>query len=139
MADNSLARPDGPGSTSLRSPEPEVSALTGDDPSRGHMQVILDWFAWLPPAARRGMSLEHLHVLFKRLRDHKPETPCPICTNARTYKGDPALSFCDEHYRQYLATFQTYPHDLAAFRAAVIAQAHPEAPPTTNKERDGGG
>lgn len=36
MGGKDMARPDGTGSTSLRSPEPEVSALSGDDPSRVH-------------------------------------------------------------------------------------------------------
>ena len=41
---------------------------------------------------------------------------CPICADRSTFTGDPAESFCDRHYRQYLATLQLAPSDLAKFR-----------------------
>lgn len=45
--DKDMARPDGTGFTSLRSPEPEtVFALPGDDPSRGEV-VGPDEVVWL--------------------------------------------------------------------------------------------
>jgi len=45
--------------------------------------------------------------------------PCPICECHSTFTN-PAREFCDDHYRQYLLTFQTAPKDLAAYRAAVL-------------------
>ena len=49
------------------------------------------------------------------------EAECPICASRSTSGKDPALNFCDKHYRQYLATFQIAPRDLAAYRADRIA------------------
>jgi hypothetical protein len=45
------------------------------------------------------------------------EDECPICGNRSTFTGNPAASFCDKHYRKYLAAFPIAPMDLAAYRA----------------------
>lgn len=52
---------------------------------------------------------------------------CPICNNWSA-GVDPALSFCDEHYRRYLATFQIAPKDIADYRAKHIAALSTESP-----------
>jgi hypothetical protein len=46
------------------------------------------------------------------------DEPCPVCADRSTFSGNPAASFCDTHYRQYLATFQVAPKDLSAYRAS---------------------
>jgi hypothetical protein len=47
---------------------------------------------------------------------------CPFCSGRSTFSGDPARSFCDEHYRQYLLTFQIVAKDLAAYRARATQE-----------------
>jgi hypothetical protein len=51
---------------------------------------------------------------------------CPFCSGRSTFSGDPARSFCDEHYRQYLLTFQIVAKDLAAYRARATQETNSE-------------
>jgi hypothetical protein len=51
---------------------------------------------------------------------------CLFCSGRSTFIGDPARSFCDEHYRQYLLTFQIVAKDLAAYRARATQETNSE-------------
>lgn len=51
------------------------------------------------------------------------ESGCPICFDRSTSAEPPARDFCDEHYRQYLLTFNIAPKDLAEYRAKQLASS----------------
>lgn len=39
------------------------------------LQIILDWYAWLPKGAREKLSLYHLHTLSKNLNSAAGQAP----------------------------------------------------------------
>lgn len=68
-------------------------------------------------------SLTHVHAAIEALtRSVDVEAvDCPLCATGRGSFTNPHKEFCDEHYRQYLLTFQIRPADLAEYRAKALA------------------
>ncbi len=89
-------------------------------------KVVIEDPAWRAIMADPELASARSKLSFHEIRlivDHARNAGCPVCMGRSSYEGDPALSFCDEHYRDYLLTFQISPSDLDAYRAKVKAQA----------------